>query len=121
MVRNFPAGLDAFRSLHGYNTLSTKLGLSSLGALQRAILTFYNDLLDQDLQVNIGVVVVVITNLTELSALEFGMCPAVPYIRPNVLYPMLQNQQNERRPAPPSHHCKLRQIQPNHHCKLRPI
>ena len=51
MVRNFPAGLDAFRSLHGYNTLSTKLGLSSLGPLQRAILTFYNDLLDQDIQV----------------------------------------------------------------------
>ena len=53
MVRNMPAALDAFNSLHGYNTLSTKLAVSSLGPLQRAILTFYNDILEQDVQVNL--------------------------------------------------------------------
>ena len=53
MVRNMPAALDAFDNLHGYNTLSTKLALSSLGPLQKAILAFYNDLIEQDVQVTI--------------------------------------------------------------------
>ena len=51
IVRNLPAALDVFSRLHGYNTLTTKLALSSLGPLQRAIVTFYNDLLEQESEV----------------------------------------------------------------------
>ncbi|XP_063687008.1 nucleotide exchange factor SIL1-like [Bolinopsis microptera] len=57
MVRNMPAALDAFKSLHGYNTLSTKLAVSTLGPLQRAILTFYNDILEQDVQLKSDAVI----------------------------------------------------------------
>ncbi|KAL5260861.1 hypothetical protein ACHWQZ_G006783 [Mnemiopsis leidyi] len=57
MVRNLPAGLEVFSRLHGYNTLTTKLALSSLGSLQRAILTFYNDILEQESELNSGVVI----------------------------------------------------------------